>query len=311
MKRFLSLILLLNLCIVLQAQQEQPMPERDKNYRYEFADGSTRIGIFLEDKGEWYLIDDLVLGPTEVRKSALTSFKEVELEAEGRFPNPHYSRQLFGPTAIPQAKGEFYWNNLLLEANTLQYGISSKLSVGIGTGLFSTLAGMPVFMLTGKYAHRFQTNHHVAIGYFHVFSFLDDEGDADQLSISFAAYTRGSKEKNFSVGLGLLGFTESKFVQNKEIKEFRFDRYPAFYFATNNRVSRNWLIQSETYLFRHEYESYHAVLNQDITKSETGLFLLVSARYIKPAHSWDFAVAYGHIEGEGFPFPLFGYTQKF
>ncbi len=273
-------------------------------YRFELIDGSNRSGVLDSVDADYVYITNLVSGPDKFYRKAVSRARIQILGKNGQFASPHYSRYVFGPSAIPQRKGELYWNNLWLEANTFQYGLTNNLSVGMGFGLFSTLAGYPVLMPNAKYGVSLNEKHHVAVGAIGLLRF-EDFGYEGGGALPFAVYTYGDAESQLSAGLGWL-YDDELFYNGGG-----WSLFPTFYAAGSHRVARGWLIGGEFYqLMYNEYETWPGGTVIPTTQSST--IAMFYGRNIRPSSSWDFAVCtvvgpYGDVV----PFPLFGYTQRF
>ena len=273
-------------------------------YRFELIDGSNRSGVLDSVDTDYVYITNLVSGPDKFYRKAVSRARIQVLGKNGQFASPHYSRYVFGPSAIPQRKSELYWNNLWLEANTFQYGLTDNLSVGMGFGLFSTLAGFPVLMPNFKYGVSLNEKHHVAVGTIALL-YLEDFSYQGAGALPFAVYTYGGAESQVSAGLGWLYDDDLLFNGGG------WARFPTLYAAGSHRVARGWLIGGEFYqLTYNEYETWPGGTVVPFTQTST--VAMFYGRNIRPSSSWDFAVCtVVGPEGDIIPFPLFGYTQRF
>jgi hypothetical protein len=274
-------------------------------YRFELVDGSNRTGQLDSLDAEFIYITNLVSGPDKFYRKAVSRAKLQVLGKGGMFASPHYSRYVFGPSAIPQRKKELYWNNLWLEANTFQLGITDNLSAGMGFGLFSSLAGFPLLLPNFKYGVSLTEKHHVAVGAIGLVTFEDFDYN-NSGALPFAVYTYGGAESQITAGLGWL-YDGGLFSYGINA----WSDYPTVYVAGSHRVARNWLIGGEFYqLMYNEYDTWSGGTVIPYTESSTiGMFY---GRNIRPTSSWDFAVCtVVNASGDWIPFPLFGYTQRF
>lgn len=269
-----------------------------QHYRFELADGSYRTGIVDSLDGEFVYFTGMATGPDKVYRQGITQARLQPLTKRGHFASPHYSRSLFGPSAIPQKKGELYWNNILFEYNTVQYGLTDHLSVGMGGLLITNLVGITNIMPTIKYGYSLDEKNHVAVGMLSTywnprFQVLDGFGSATALP--FAIYTRGTAESQITAGLGWSyatawadGFRASSWAE-----------YPTLYLAGSHRVSRNWILGGEHY----------TIMNG--AGIGTIPLTILYGRSIKPSSSWDFGVVVATVDGFTFGFPMVGTTQRF
>ena len=281
---------LLVVCFLIQISsavlaQKVLSPEPGKTYLFEIKDGTTRQGKLDRQDSIFYYITNLATGPDKVYKQGVSRIKEIQVTEDGYFANPHYSRYVFGPSALPHPKGEWYWNNVLFEYNTMQYGISKNLSVGMGGLLLTTLSGNVALMPNFKYSFRLGDNHHAAVG---SLAFLIKErrgGGFSRAALPFGIYTYGDAEANITAGLGW-------WVDDQDF----WSRRPTYYLAGARRLSRNWVFQGEGFL---------------VPNASNVRMLLVSMRNIRPTSCWDLGALITRAEGITIPLPVIAYTLKF
>lgn len=260
-------------------------PENGRTYLFEIKDGTSRQGKLDSQDSLYFYITNQATGPDKVYKQGVSRIKEISVTAEGYFANPHYSRYVFGPSALPHPKGEWYWNNLLFEYNTLQYGITENFSAGMGGLLLTTLSGNLALMPNFKYSFRLADKHQAAIGSLgFLFNFRGLDGYS-AAALPFGIYTYGGPEGNITAGLGWWFDDENSWSQR-----------PTYYLAGARRVSRNWVFQSEGFL---------------LPNTADVKLLLVSMRNIRPTSCWDLGALLTRVEGVTVPLPVIGYTQKF
>jgi len=177
--------------------------EVGKKYIYEFRDGTTIIGTFdREEKGNIYIQD---LEGKEVYIPSVMIAQKHEVtddnlkDGEYWFPNLHDTRYFFAPTAFGLEKGEGYFNNIYYAFWQAEWGVTDKLSIGGGT-FFMGSPGT----LNAKYSFKIKKDINMALGYFWVGNLLWEMFEEPTLvSMPFAVVTKGSKENNFTLGLGL------------------------------------------------------------------------------------------------------------
>jgi len=262
------------------------IPEVGKTYQFDIKNGSSKQGRLDSLDATYFYIIDQATGPDRVFKEGVSKIKEIRLTKNGFFANPHFSRHVFGPSAMPQPKGEVYWNNLLIEYNTVQYGVSDHLSVGMSTFLFTMLSGNLALMPNFKYSFKLKENRHLAVGALgFLWGFKNRTDETFRAALPFAVYTIGDSEANFSIGSGWL-------VSN----EIGWSRSPTLYTAGSRRLSRNWVLQGEWFI------------PSDVDDIN---FFLLSMRYIKPVSSWDFGALITRFERSTAAIPVISYTIKF
>jgi len=161
----------------------------------------------------------------------------------------HDSRYFFAPTARPLKKGELYYNTIYFLIHDIQYGISDRLSFGMG----STIIGFP-FYFTTKYSIPVNEKSHFAIGDLLI---LGTYGADFAGNLLFLSYTYGGDKSNITIGEGL--FTSN----NQEVTNRKFT------FVTNVNgilsLGKYFYLISENYIspIRQEEQVFKTVFNPD------------------------------------------------
>ena len=252
-------------------------------YVFEIKDGTNRSGRLDSTTAEYYYINNPAIGVDRISKKNVSKIKEIHLNKDGTFSNPHYSRYLFGPSALPQTKGELYWNNVSFEYNTIQFGVTENLSMGVGGFLFTSLSGYPTLLPNAKYSFKLNEKSHIAVG--GLMLVINTSSKTSSASLPFVVYTYGDSEANISFGGGWA-----------HEKTSGWSNRPTGYIAGIKRVARNWVVQGEAYL---------------LNNSTANTILLTTLRNIKPTSSWDFGAMILNFDGERSAVPIIGYTIKF
>ncbi|MCX6204155.1 MAG: hypothetical protein NTY43_07630 [Bacteroidetes bacterium] len=253
------------------------------NYSFEIKDGSNRSGRLDSLNTVYYYINNPSIGVDRISIKSVSKVKAIKLNKDGYFSNPHYSRYFFGPSAIPHPKGEVYWNNIWLEYNTIQYGVTDNFSVGMGGLLFTSLSGYPTLLPNAKYSFKLNEKSHIAVG--GLMLVINTSSKTSSASLPFVVYTYGDSEANISFGGGWA-----------HEKTSGWSNRPTGYIAGIKRVARNWVVQGEAYL---------------LNNSTANTILLTTLRNIKPTSSWDFGAMILNFDGERSAVPIIGYTIKF
>ena len=253
------------------------------NYSFEIKDGSNRSGRLDSLNAVYYYINNPSIGVDRISIKSVSKVKAIKLNKDGYFSNPHYSRYFFGPSAIPHPKGEVYWNNIWLEYNTIQYGVTDNFSVGMGGLLFTSLSGYPTLLPNAKYSFKLNEKSHIAVG--GLMLVINTSSKTSSASLPFVVYTYGDSEANISFGGGWA-----------HEKTSGWSNRPTGYIAGIKRVARNWVVQGEAYL---------------LNNSTANTILLTTLRNIKPTSSWDFGAMILNFDGERSALPIIGYTIKF
>ena len=254
-------------------------------YTFEIKDGTNRSGRLDSTTTLYYFINNPAIGVDRISKNSVAKIKEIKLNKDGYFANPHYSRYFFGPSALPQTKGEFYWNNVLLEYNTIQYGVSDNFSVGVGGFLFNSLSGNVIMLPNAKYSIKLSDKSHIALGGLMAIVHIKSSTSLNSAALPFVVYTYGNSEANLSVGAGWAHENEQGWAPK-----------PTGFIAGMKRLSRNWVLQGEAFMFNN-------ATNNSI--------YFTTLRYIRPTSSWDFGAMSFNFEDLKLSLPVVGYTLKF
>ena len=174
--------------------------EVGKKYIYEFRDGTTIIGTFdREEKGNVYIKD---LEGKEVYIPSVMIAQRHEVtndnlrDGEYWFSNLHDTRYFFAPSAFGLEAGEGYFNNIYYLYWQAQYGITDELSIGGGTFFLGPSS------LNMKYSYNLGKDLNMAMGYFWIGSLFWNDEIETFVSMPFVVGTTGSKENNFTLGIG-------------------------------------------------------------------------------------------------------------
>ena len=110
--------------------------------------------------------------------------------------NEHYSRYFFAPSAHNLRKNEFYYNTLYFGVHDIQYGISDRFSIGLGT----TIAMMPIYV-TPKLSIPITDKQTLSFGtLFNAGTYVQNW----YVNLAFVNYTFGGHESNFTLSGGWL-----------------------------------------------------------------------------------------------------------
>ena len=192
------------------------------------------IRIITADFGEVTVL------PQNVERILLISTAEEAKDFIVR--NPNATRYFFSPSAIPIRKGEGYYQNIYGVANFVNYGITDNISIGGGMELITLLTSVaggfdffPLVVLTPKVG--IQINEKNAIG-----AGVIAGGAAGTFAgITYGLYTRGTEDRNFSLGLGY-AFADGEFAPSPIMTV-------SGMYRLNERIflmTENWLLLDET-----------------------------------------------------------------
>lgn len=238
------------------------------------------------------------LGNLTIARSNVKSLRYLPQVAGGQagiqFDNPHPTRYFFGPSAIPLKKGERYYQNAYVLANSVQYGISDHFSMGGG-------AVIPfAFFITPKWGYQVASKWHLGYGMLAATSFIKDMNFG--VAVAYGSATYGTKEHNVTLNAG---WGAVKQQDPNSSYAWRGARRPMFTISAMTRISNRVMLVTENWLFSlQEYdfqtESY-SMKNRGIL---TGGF-----RFMGEKNSFDFGVLVP--SGEAVAIPYIDYVFKF
>lgn len=219
----------------------------DSTVVIETVSSSVFIGKVIEVRNGCFLVHSNTFGFTEIKLNSIarvTDIKEYNAKnKEGRFANPNATRYLFAPSAIPLKKGEGYYQNAYLLANSVNAGVTKNISVGGGVVI------PLLFYVTPKISFKAANNLYLGAGVLFTQSFLN-EFDLSA-GIGYGLATVGNHEHNFTIGSG--------YGMAKMNKEYRNTPMPIITVNGMARISRklsliteNWLIPRGGYNLEEE-----------------------------------------------------------
>ncbi|MFC2087069.1 hypothetical protein ACFLSA_02770 [Bacteroidota bacterium] len=135
------------------------------------------------------------LGVITLKANQIHKMKKIEgmaiVEGEYIFPNPNATRYFFAPSAIPLKKGEGYYQNAYVIANSANYGLEKNFS--LGGGLLLPVAVYITPKLGFEVAKNFYAGGGALLGLF---------PEATGAGILYGLVTYGSIENNITLGTG-------------------------------------------------------------------------------------------------------------
>ena len=212
--------------------------------KIEMLDGTVLLGK-IKSRGDGIIFLTTMSGveasvPLNQIKEMTTISSTSIHKGEYWFENPNATRYLFGPSAFNLKKGEGYYQNTYLFLNSFNYGVTDYFSIGGGIELLTLFNGSPAFVLTPKVG--FRTGPKTSMGGGILYANLGDLGDRSNFGIAYGVVTRGTVDKNFTVGLGW-GIVDNEFSSR-----------PIITFSGMTRlskkialVSENWIVPADIY----------------------------------------------------------------
>lgn len=278
-------------------------------------DGKIFTGLLLAHNDEELILRTESLGDLTISNSKIRDIKLVEKEqiVNGKyyFPNPHPTRYLFGPSAIPLEKGEGYYQNAYLFVNGVQVGITDHFSMGGGVVI-------PImFFITPKFGYKVGDYVHIGGGI--LFGTTLSKDIPFGLGIGYASLTIGTKENNFSLNAGWGALKEEVYSYDSitfaetSTKEWRTSKKPMFSLSGMVRIAPKVALISENWFFATEQEIYNEAWPYDISGYEYKYSSVISFgfRFLGERNSFDFALLLPTIESQTIGLPYIDYVFKF
>jgi hypothetical protein len=157
---------------------------------------STDLGTFVLQLEDLTALD--IRAPTE----------PVPSSHRFAFPNPSPTRYLFAPSAVPLRQGEHYYQNVMLTVSSINWGITDRLALSVGTELISLLFTVfndgtvivPAFTNL-KYAAPVRDKFYLGGGLLGVGGLVDQS--IWGVGLGYGVATWGDIEHNVTLGAGL------------------------------------------------------------------------------------------------------------
>lgn len=216
-------------------------------------DGTQLRGVLLSESPVGARIKTDNLGELTITADKIARIEKNETGFYNKgvywFDNPHRTRYLFAPSALPLRKGEGYYQNAMLLLNSVTVGVTDHFTMGGGFVLNPSFKDWQVIFLNPKFSFPSQSNVTFGIGGLGVgvfnrkYDYNIQTGERRkggiQTNIAGAAYgivTVGGAERNGSVGIGW-GFAQGEATGSPVIN--------ASYMARVGRriglVTENWI----------------------------------------------------------------------
>jgi hypothetical protein len=259
-------------------------------YRVMLSDGSKLVGHVTMLSADSVRIRSAA-STTTVARSAIREARAYPLSAmrNGELwpENPHATRLLFSPTAIPLRKGESYFADFWVFIISAAHGVTDRFTLGGGMTVLpglslekNVLYAMPKYTVIDRPAAK------LALGGLLATVPIDSDR-RKSLGLLYAVGTVGSRENNLTVGTGFgyVGNTLSKTPVVTVGGQTRVARHLAL-------ITENWFVPSEG--------------------ADAG-FVTYGVRFLDDKFAVD--LAFGTpIDGGGVSFPgvpLLGFAVKF
>lgn len=202
----------------------------------ETTNGSKFIGNAVDVRNGSLLLQSNTYGFAEIKLSSIFKIQRMDAYLASnkpeRFKNPNATRYFFAPSAIPLKKGEGYYQNAYLLANSVNVGITNNITVGGGVVI------PLLFYVTPKISYKVGKNLYAGAGVLFTQSFIQDFGLS--AGIGYGLVTVGNLEHNFTIGGGY-GFAK----MNNEYKE---TPMPIITLNGMTRISKKLSLVTENWL---------------------------------------------------------------
>lgn len=274
-------------------------------------DGKSFTGIFVSQDEQNMVIKTESLGELTIPNSKIRDIKLIEREQiiNGRFyfANPHPTRYFFGPSAIPMVKGEGYYQNAYVLANSVQVGVSDHFSMGGGIVIPF------MFFITPKFGYKVAENVYLGGGILAATTISSDIPFG--IGIGYGTVTLGNKEGNFTINAGWGGMKERNYTYDSfgvetSTNSWNMAKRPMFSVSGMVRAAPRVALITENWFFAtKEYKNDYYADNNYTYKYRT--VLSFGFRLMGERNSFDLAVAIPAIEGSTMGLPYLDYVFKF
>jgi hypothetical protein len=280
--------------------QIQAQEELGNSIRVEIQlnDNRTIICALQELSAEQVQAVSQDLGNLAISRANVKSLRYLPVVAGGQagiqFDNPHPTRYFFGPSAIPLKKGERYYQNAYVLANSVQYGLNDNFSIGGG-------AVIPfAFFITPKWGKQVASKWHLGGGLLAATSFIKDLDFG--LAVAYGSATYGTREHNVTLNAG---WGAVKQQDPNSSYSWRGARRPMFTISAMTRISNRVMLVTENWLFSlREYDFQTETYSMRNRGVLTG-----GLRFMGEKNSFDFGVLIP--AGEAVAIPYIDYVFKF
>jgi hypothetical protein len=208
-------------------------------YQVTLINGQEVKGQMLQRRKSGIDLETENLGIVSISNPEIKSMKVIEQKnvrgGQYWFTNPNNTRYFFAPSAMNLRKGEGYYQNSYILANSVNYGLTNYFSIG-------GMVVLPIAaLLTPKIGFRITERLHMGAGC--IVGILPDPSVA---GIAYGLATYGTMEHNLTLGSGVFFF------------EGELTNRPIFTLNGMTRISRRLALVTENWavpLSRYTYEN--------------------------------------------------------
>jgi len=205
------------------------------------SDGSTLIGRITEIAGDT-IVFVTEYGAMSIPANHIDKIREVpeEFVRNGTywFPDPNSTRLFFAPTGRMLRKGDWYFADYYLFFPSVNYGVSSRVSLGGGLSIFpSGSMKNQIYFFTPKVALKQSESVNISAGALVIKMPDNFDEDVQLISVLYTVGTYGSHDRSVTLGIGY-GLVDRKAAERPLVVlggERRLTRRIAL-------VTENWII---------------------------------------------------------------------
>lgn len=270
--------------------------EKDQRIIITMKNGAVYEGT-ITNETETELVINTENASISLLKDEFKKVEHVNYDGEFLFRNSHSTRYFYSPTAIPLKKGEGYYQNLMVLANTANVGVTDNISVGGGFEFVSLIVGMPIATVNTKVGFQVADKLHLGAG----LRLITFQGE--YLTTPFGVATYGTAETNVSIAAGA---NISSFVDNK------LTLGPTV-ISASHRVSNRISLMTENWFWNVENDEFGNAL--ELNTIHLGIHGL---RVHTRKSTFDFGVMTTNLLKDSFldvnyvvPIPYVGYSYAF
>lgn len=237
-------------------KRSKPYIPHSATYKVELKDGTVLNGKLISETETEIEIQLENVGHLTINRNKIKRLIPLEVSYEVKksfwFKNPHATRLLFAPTAIPLKQGEGYYQNIYIVANMFNYGVLDNLSIGGGFDFITMFANTdegwnPMLNFNIKSGFQVADNFHAGAGAMYIT--MPGEFSA---GIGYGIGTFGTYNSNLSLGLGW-GFVENTFEEK-----------PFIMIGGMARVSEKVWFVSENWITPLDGNKYYTIVSYGI-----------------------------------------------
>jgi hypothetical protein len=216
----------------------------------ETVDGNEFFGKVLEDTPDAILLETTTLGQVRIPKVSISVLKEGTkgrvVDGEYWHESPHATRYFFAPTGYGLRKGEGYYNNSMVFLNQVSYGVSDNFSIGLSAIPFVVTNALWITPKVSIPLKKDYLNAGVGVLAGGIFTTFDENFF---LGLPYANLTLGSRNQNFTVGLGY-GYGNGQWAQA-----------PTLMIGSTARTGKKFAIVTENYFLGNTLDGPSTILS--------------------------------------------------